>query len=161
MSFSINPPFSLPDDEENTTVYPFSIQGIDFWGTFSTKVLEANPDLVAQIYADCGVKLSNEAYQFKFDRMENIESDDLFARKMGQKSLSHQGVKFLETAIVQCFELHHQLTHCNQYYALALEEKRARFYTRIAQSPKVVGCGFHIRCGLGNEKLAYLITRSF
>ena len=95
MSFSIAQPFSLPDDPENTTVYPFSIQGI----------------------------------------------------------------RSLADAIVQCFELHHQLTGCKQYYALAIEEKRARFYTRIAESPAIKGRGFEIHCGLGSDKLAYLIER--
>jgi hypothetical protein len=159
MSFFLYPPFPLPDDPENTTVYPFSIQGVDFLGTFSTKVLEAYPDLVTQIHDDCDVTLSNDAYQFKFDRTENIENDRLFDTQTQHKKLSIQGIRYLEKAIIQCFELHHQLTGCKQYYALAIEEKRARFYTRIARSPAIEDRGFKIHCGLGNEKLAYLITR--
>lgn len=159
MSFSIAQPFSLPDDPENTTVYPFSIQGIDFWGTFSTKVVEGHPDLVSQIYNDCSIMLSNDSYQFKFDRTENIESGNLFDTSIGYKKLSIQGIRYLEAAIIQCFELHHQLTGCNQYYALAIEEKRAKFYTRVARSSIISARGFKVQCGLGDEKLAYLITR--
>lgn len=159
MSFSIAQPFSLPDDPENTTVYPFSIQDIDFWGTFSTKIVEGYPDLVNQIYDDCSITLSNDAYQFKFDRTENIESGNLFDTPAGYKKLSIQGIRHLEMAIIQCFELHHQLTGCKQYYALAIEEKRAKFYTGIAKSPAIKGRGFEIHCGLGSDKLAYLIER--
>ena len=106
MSFFIESPFPLPDDPENTTVYPFSIQGVDFWGTFSTKVLEAYPDLVSQVHEDCGILLSNDAYQFKFDRTENIENDQLFEMHRWYKRLSIQGIRSLADAIVQCFELH-------------------------------------------------------
>ena len=158
MSFFIESPLSL-NDPENTTVYPFSIQDVDFWGTCSTNVLEAYPDLVSQIHGDCGIMLSNDAYQFKFDRKENIESGNYFDKPVGYRKLTKQGIKLLGDVIVQCFELHHQLTGCKQYYALAIEEKRARFYTRIARSPAIEDRGFKIHCGLGNEKLAYLITR--
>lgn len=164
--YRIEEPFEMPGYGLSNQIYRFSVEDIQFWGIFSSgDTLDSEEIYVIREHTAGALALDENATTFKFDRSLNIEAalrDEGEAGELYNAShlpnLSAAQMNAVGEAIVKCFELHHKSTEARQYYALALDTRLARFYTRLAKR-HCARLGFKAFTGIGSDKLGFAFEK--
>jgi len=157
MNICIQEPYELSGEPFKHQIFDFTVQGIDYWSYFSLSAESLSNEQLESILQSCGIQLQLAAYQFKFDRRDNMVSENYYEIPV-KPELNIAGVKLLGLTISEIFKLHHELTGAKQYYAFALNQKLSRFYKRIAAQYSVQA-GFRVESEIGPDGLGHLIQK--
>ena len=159
--YQIEDPVELTGYPVENQVYKFRAGEVLFWGVFTPT--EGMDDEEAAILREaCGTTVDDKTTTFKFDRLSNIEASwegkgALYSRLEKPKMTLPQ-LNAVGEAVAKCFELHHQSTGTQQYYALAVDNNLTSFYTRLAKKHGKA-LGFQVFSEVGSGNLGYVFRK--
>ena len=152
----------FPSDNTFTERIDFSIDDHNFLMVFTPFKNSFNEEYFLWLSENIGFDIPDDGYVIKFDRVENFETGDFFARpsddfsKFDLKKLNRLG-----KAIKEIIEFHCSLKNTEIYYASAQDFKMKKYYDRLIKKYSKY-LNFEILSNLGEERLDYVIkTRNY
>lgn len=148
---------AFPVGDINSQKIDFSIDDHDFVMIFTPVLESGDVQYLKERSADIGFSIPQNSYDVKFDRIENFQTGNLYAKpSLRYSRMNFSKMSRLGHGIAKILDFHRETTNAEVYLATAEHTALKSYYDRLAKQ-HASRLKFNVTSELGSEGLDYAI----